>query len=33
MLKDIIFPSSFLRPIFSMDLSGDTVFYTRSNGL
>ena len=30
----IILPSSFLRPIFSMDLSiGDRVFYTRSNGL
>ena len=30
----IILPSSFLGPIFSMDLSiGDRVFYTRSNGL
>ena len=29
MLRDIILPSSFLRPTFSMDLSiGDTVFYT-----
>ena len=34
MLQDIILPSSFLTPIFSMDLSiGDRVFYTRSNGL
>ena len=34
MLQDIILPSSFLRPTFSMDLSiGDRVFYTRSNGL
>ena len=31
---DTILLSSFLRPIFSMDLSiGDRVFYTRSNGL
>ena len=30
----LIFPSSFLRPTFSMDLRiGDRVFYTRSNGL
>ena len=30
----IIRPSSFLKPIFSMDLGiGDRVFYTRSNGL
>ena len=29
-----MFPASFLRPTFSMDLSiGDRVFYTRSNGL
>ena len=34
MLRDIILPSSFLRPTFSMDLSiGDRVFYIRSNGL
>ena len=34
MLQNIILPSSFLRPIFSMDLGiGDRVFYTRSNGL
>ena len=34
MLLNIILPSSFLRPIFSMDLGiGDRVFYTRSNGL
>ena len=34
MLRDIILPSSFLRPTFSMDLSnGDRVFYTHSNGL
>ena len=34
LLRDIILPSSFLRPTFSIDLSiGDRVFYTRSNGL
>ena len=34
LLRDIILPSSFLRPTFSMDFSiGDRVFYTCSNGL
>ena len=34
MLQDIIRPSSFLKPTFSMDLKiGDRVFYTISNGL
>ena len=34
LLRDIILPSSFLRPTSSIDLStGDRVFYTRSNGL
>ena len=34
MLQDIILPSSFPRPTFSMNLKiGDRVFYTRSNGL
>ena len=34
LLQDIIFPFSFLRPAFSMDLSiGHSVFYILSNGL